>query len=151
VVVDVVVSGLGRPPSVGAFDLEVVFDPVILSSTGVTFSSFLGDAVLLEALTDFRFLPGSVELAEVSLLLSAELDALQPANFTLATLSFSALTSGSTTLTFSEITLDDAFGNLLIGQKAVPEPPTSLLTGAGLTLLNAVVSRWRRRRHAQPS
>ena len=75
---DIVISGLapGGPPSVGAFDLDVSFASAILSPTGVTFGSFLGIPGL-EALTDFKFLPGLVDLAEVSLLSPSALDALQ--------------------------------------------------------------------------
>lgn len=138
--VDVVISGLvaGGSPSVGAFDLDVSFDPAILSPTDVTFGPFLGDPNLFEALTDFTFLPGIVDLAEVSLLSSAELDALQPDPFTLATLSFSAFASGTTTLTFSQIIIDDAFGNKI----PIPEPSTLPLLGAGLAGLLAYG--WRR-------
>ncbi len=52
VTADVVISGVGRPPSVGAFDLDVSFDPTILSPTGVpVFGLFLGNPGPLEALT----------------------------------------------------------------------------------------------------
>jgi hypothetical protein len=143
--VGVVISGLGGPPSVGAFDLTVSSDPAILSPTGVTFGLFLGNPGLLEALTDFRFLAGLMEFAEVSLLLPSDLDDLQPASFTLATLSFTALASGTTMLAFSEITVDDAFGNLLLGKK-VPEPASLLLTASGLAGLGAVAGAWHGRR-----
>ena len=140
--VGVVISGLvaGGPPSVGAFDLTVSFNPAILSPTGVAFGLFLRNPGLLQALTGFNFLSGLVEFAEVSLLSPAALDALQPASFTLATLSFTALASGTTTLAFSQITVDDAFGNKL----AIPEPGTLLLLGSGLAGLGAVA--WRRHR-----
>ncbi len=78
--VDVVISGLGDgdEPSVGAFDLDVSFDSTIFSPTDVTFGPFLGDPdpFAFETLTDFNFLSGVVDLAEVSLLSPAELDAL---------------------------------------------------------------------------
>ena len=44
--VNVSISGLSNPPSVGAFDLDVGFNPAILSPTTVTFGSFLGEPVL---------------------------------------------------------------------------------------------------------
>src|SRR5262245_9225206 len=55
--VDVVVSGLaaGGPPSVGSFDLDVTFDPTVLSPIGVTFGPLLGDPNLGEALATFTF------------------------------------------------------------------------------------------------
>ena len=70
VTVDVDVSGLGNPPSVGAFDLTVSFDPALLLPTGVIFGSFLGDPTIPTALTDFTLSTSAIEFAEVSLLLS---------------------------------------------------------------------------------
>jgi PEP-CTERM motif len=142
--VNIIISDLfaGGPPSVGAFDLDVSFDTASLSPTGVTFGLFLG-VPGLETLTDFNFFPGVVDLAEVSLLSSAELDALQPSNFSLATLSFNALASGTTTLEFSEIIVDDAFGNLLLGKK-IPEPSSLWLMMSALVGVPA--SAWLRYR-----
>jgi hypothetical protein len=39
--VDVGISGIGPPPSVGAFDLSVSFDPALLLPTDVSFGRFL--------------------------------------------------------------------------------------------------------------
>jgi hypothetical protein len=147
VAVDVVISGLtaGAPPSVGAFDLDVSFNAGILSPTGVTFGPFLGDPALLEALTSVAVTPGLVDFAEVSLLLPAELDALQPASFSLATLSFDALMAGTSPLTFSQVAIADAFGATLTASVSsgsinvvVPEPGTLLLLGAAITGLMLV-------------
>jgi hypothetical protein len=141
VAVDIVISGLtaGQPPSVGAFDLDVSFAPNILVPTGVSFGPFLGDPALLEALTSVSVSPGLVDFAEVSLLLPAELDALQPASFALATLSFDTLAGGTSPLTFSQIVLADAFGGTLTASVGggsinvvVPEPGTLLLLGAAM-------------------
>jgi hypothetical protein len=143
--VDVAVSGLGAgiPPSVGAFDLDVSFDPLVLAPISVTFGSFLGDVTLGEALTSFTLSPGVVDLAEVSLLLPVELDALQPASFTLATLAFNTLSTGTSPLTFSQALVDDAFavrvaadpsnGNVTVEATGpVPRPSGLLLLGWGL-------------------
>ncbi len=113
--VDTVLSGLAAagPPSVGAFDLDVSFDPSILSPTGVTFGAFLGDPSLFEALTASSFLPGVVDLAEVSLLAPTDLDTLQPVSFALATLSFDTLAFGNSSLNFSQVIVSDAFGERL--------------------------------------
>jgi hypothetical protein len=147
VTVDVVISGLtaGAPPSVGAFDLDVSFNSGILSPTGVTFGPFLGDPALLEALTSVVATPGLVDFAEVSLLLPAELDALQPASFALGTLSFDTLARGTSPLTFSQVVLADAFGGTLtpsVGggtiNVVVPEPGTLLLLGAAMAGLMLV-------------
>src|SRR5690349_9097493 len=90
VTADVVISGkaVGSAPSIGAIDFDVTFDPTILSPTNVTFGPFLGNPGLFEALTDFKFLPGVVDFAEASLLSPAQLDTVQPASFSIATLSF---------------------------------------------------------------
>src|SRR6202022_4282685 len=123
--VDVIISGLGHPPSVGAFDLNVGFNPSILIPTAVTFGTFLGDPNLFEALTDFDFgTPGIVEFAEVSLLSPSELDALQQSSFSLAALSFSAIGNGTSPFMFlGNRRVDDAFGNKL----PIPEPATAIL------------------------
>src|SRR5437899_519027 len=44
VIVDIVISGTvaGGPPSIGAFDLDVSFDPHNLRSTAASFGPFLG-------------------------------------------------------------------------------------------------------------
>ena len=79
--VNAVISGLGNhaPPSVGAFDVSVGYNPLLLAPDDVTFGLLLGDPFLFEALTDVDFLtPGIANFAEVSLLSPSELDALQP-------------------------------------------------------------------------
>jgi hypothetical protein len=131
--VNVSISGLGNPPSVGAFDLDVGFNPAVLSPTAVTFGSFLGDPLLFEALTAFDFTtPGVVEFAEVSLLSPSELNARQSSSFLLATLSFVAISNGTSPFTFvGTPRVDDAFGNKL----GIPEPATAFLLGVGIIAL----------------
>ena len=140
VAVDAIVSGLGSglPPSVGAFDLDVAFAPEVFEPVGITFGPFLGDPLLFEAFTSFDFgTPAIVDFAEVSLLAAADLDALQPSTFSLATLMFIAISDGQSTFRFvGERRIDDAFGNKL----AIPEPPTVVLAGLGVLGLL-----WRRR------
>src|SRR5215510_10175942 len=115
VTVQVTVADLvaGAAPSVGAFDLDVTFDAALLSPTGVTFGPLLGDPDALEALTSLALSPGLIDLAEVSLLAPADLDALQPSSFTLATLSFTTLAVGISPLAFSQALVDDAFATRL--------------------------------------
>jgi hypothetical protein len=140
VTVDLFISGLGlgSPPSVGAFDLDVSFDPTILSPTNVVFSSFLGDPGSGEALTTFSFVSGAVDLAALSLLLPGALDLLQPSSFRLATLSFSTLAIGTSPLTFSQILVADAFGAPLAvtatagSVSKVPEPSSLVLISSGV-------------------
>jgi hypothetical protein len=127
---DVFVSGLGAssPPSVGSFDVTVIFDPTLLTATGLTFGPFLGSVGSGEVLVSSTTVPGKISVAAVSLLTPAELDALQPASFSLASLSFVASASGSTALNISSKIVGDAFGDDLV----VPEPRTFLLLSVGL-------------------
>lgn len=140
---DVVVSGLGAgvAPSLGAFDLVVAYDPVQLTFSGATFGTLLGAS----GITDLVQSAGSVNLAQVSLLLPAELDALQPASFTVATLQFVALSETPSVVSVSGALLSDAFGRPIgiesLGSAtvsptaAVPEPGAFLLYGAGLLVV----------------
>ena len=136
--VNVIISGLGNPPSVGAFDLNVGFNPAIFAPTAVTFGAFLGNPDLFEALTAFDFsTPGRVEFAEVSLLSPSELDALQRSSFLLAILSFTAISNGASPFIFvGDQRVDDAFGNKL--RITIPEPATVFLLGLGLIGLGII-------------
>lgn len=136
---EVIVEGLGDggPPSVGAFDLNLAYDISALVATGVTFGPWLGSPGL-DALVGFDLaLPGLVNFAATSLLASADLDALQPGRFVLATVLFDALANGPVSLAFTgDLRIDDASG-LKLAVSVVPAPATWLLlvvAGAGLGL-----------------
>jgi hypothetical protein len=152
--VDVVISGLGdfTSPSLGAFDLDIAFDPSILSLSSVVFGPFLGDISLAEAIASDTPGVGTVNVFEVSFLLDFELDALQPGSFPLVTLNFDTLNSGTSPLTITSATLSDAFGYLLSytaseGSVTVtPEPGTWVLMLSGLAGLLGI---WRKRAVAQ--
>lgn len=94
VVLDIIVGGLGdfAPDSVGAFDINIDFDALALSFSSYALGGYLGDIGLTQALdSSFGDLGGSVNLAEVSLLAAAGLDALQPDEFILASLNFDVI------------------------------------------------------------
>jgi hypothetical protein len=60
----------------------------------------LAQSRLFEALTDSGFVGDIANAAEVSLLPTAQLDALQAPNFTLFTLNFTALRNGTATFQY---------------------------------------------------
>jgi hypothetical protein len=140
---DLLVSGHtpGLPPSVGAFDLDISFNPALLTPTNISFGTSLGNPDLLEALVASTISTGKVNIAEVSLLPPATLDTLQPASFPLATLTFQALANGTATLALTGGVVDDAFGNKLV---SIPEPHTLCI--AGLTVI-ALIAKQRRLRN----
>lgn len=156
---DLVISDLGNfgPDSLGAFDISVGFDASVMSFTGYSLGGLLGDLSLFEALDlSTGESAGAVNVAEVSLLSALDLNALQPGEFTLATLTFgvSNLAVGATTQ-FSLVpgaTLADGAGTGLqfvegapaeiTGASPVPVPATPLL------LLSALLG-WRLLRRRQ--
>jgi len=146
--IDLVISGLGigGAPSLGAFDLDVTFDTGVLSLVDYSLGPYLGDLAAFDAL-DIGFgeyLPGRLNLAELSYLGPAELDSLQPDTFALATLEFETVALGRSSLDVPWRVPSDAFAEELpcdveMGSVTVvphtapvPEPATFLLLASGL-------------------
>jgi hypothetical protein len=79
--VDIVISDLGSsgPASIGAFDLDVTFDTGVLSFVDYSLGFLLGYVDLFEAvdLSLREYAPGTVNVAELSLLTPSELSFLQ--------------------------------------------------------------------------
>lgn len=148
--VDIVITdlGSGAAPTLAAFDLDVSFDPSVLSFLSVDFGLDLG-VPGLDALTSAGLLAGPmrVDLAATSLLANATLDAQQPASFVLATLHFVALAPGTSALAITQAVLADTAGgpgnNSIAADLAgadvtvVPEPGTAALLAMGIALFHA--------------
>jgi hypothetical protein len=151
--VDIVISGLQETPLdeiVSAFDLDISFNQNILSAKDPIAGAFFGDPdfdVLFSS--DIVSTPGVIDLAVLSFLSDSELAALQTDSFVLATLAFTAIDSGSSSLGFI---LDSQFGIDIKGKNAailndivsntanidvtvVPLPPTFLLFGSSIFIL----------------
>jgi hypothetical protein len=148
--VDVLVSGLDVATTViGSFGATVQFDPALLAPAAVDFGPGLGDPDLLEALTDFSFLEGAIEFAQVSLLSESSLFLLQSSEFRLATLTFQPIGLGTTPLRFSNVLIDDSDGIKLPFTEEggsitiVPEPGTVLVIGLLLLVLLCISRRKR--------
>lgn len=135
--------GVGIPPTLGAFMIDILFDPSVLSLNNVVFGNLLG-TLDVEALASYYddLLPGVVMLDETSFLFDVELDALQPDTFTLATLEFNGTGLGLSVLDTGLIDLSDATGvtlspdvtlqGTIVEVTGVPEPGTLILLLVGL-------------------
>lgn len=159
--IDVVIAGLGdsTAPSVGAFDLDVLYDPSLFTLTSVSFSDGLGDEGLGEVLTGSSNGVTSVNAFAVSLLTAAELNGAQPDTFTLMTLEFDAIAAGAGTFDAMVNAVGDENGaplavtaitpaQVISGFANVPSIPTletwmlllmaAVLAGAGLVMTGRV-------------
>jgi hypothetical protein len=135
---DVMVSGLGDgvAPSLGSYDFDISFDPSQLGFESVSFGTQLGAGSLQSSGAAL----GVVDLAEVSFLSPAELDALQPASFVLATLRFTPIATGTSSIGFTQAIVGDGFGAPLevslggarvVTERAIPEPGALALFALG--------------------
>jgi hypothetical protein len=159
--VAVTISDLGNgvAPSLSTYDLDISFDNTILDFNSVAFGDpVLGDQLdlFLGSLTESEEPSlGVVNLFELSLDLSQDLDSFQADSFTLATLTFDTIATGISPLNLSIVDLGDAFGAPLEAEAEVddrsvtvssrplgiPEPSFSLV-GFGLTVgLGALLSK----------
>lgn len=151
VLVDLTISGLGAggAPSLGVFDIDVSFDPLLLGLTTVTFGDpVLGDQLDVLGLGALNFITpgdGTVNLFELSFDTIDDLNLLQVGAFTLARLSFNSLAPGTALFALNINALGDAQGNALLEittsvasldismpSSQVPEPSTLLLVLAAL-------------------
>jgi hypothetical protein len=143
---DLVISELGSfsPDSLGAFDISIGFDASVLSFASYDLGGFLGDINLFEAVdASSGDIGGAVNVAEVSLLSAIDLDALQPGEFTLATLNFTVINLAAGAVSQLSVldgaVLSDADGESLSADtsgtasvRAIPVPGTLFLFAAAL-------------------
>lgn len=149
-------------PSLGAYDLAIGFNPLLLANPVVTFGDpVLGDQLALRfpSLKCAGVFPACdpsstpLELVELSFDSIRVLNLLQAGAFTLATVSFDSIGAGSSSITVSNVLLVDAIGNDLsrshqiditnglvsisapLQVPAVPEP-------GGLLLFASVLAGW---------
>ncbi|HEY1337058.1 MAG TPA: cohesin domain-containing protein [Bryobacteraceae bacterium] len=145
---DLVISNLGSI-LVGDFDLDIGFDPSVLTLNSATPGSHLGDIASGQAL-DFSLGetgPGVVNIAVVSTLSFPALAAIQTPPFSLATLSFTVgPIGGATTVeiaslnalgdsTGTAISIDAVGSATLTANAAIPEPGGIGPIGLGVVLL----------------
>jgi hypothetical protein len=140
--IQLVVGGLAAGESLGSYVVDVGWDESHLAFGRVEFGELLGGA---ERTFRDAALPTSASLsvAELSLLSPAELDALQPGAFAIATLHFDVIGAGTSEITILTAFLDDAGGSALeidsVGsarvQPPIPEPGAVLLFALGALLL----------------
>ncbi len=158
VMVDIVVTGLevgGINQIVSSFDLDVTYNPLVLTATSFTYSSALDTGTFGDLPNDPPlFLNGGVTfITNASLESDADLQLAQGDSVTLGTLFFQAIDSGPSTLdfgfaslggtNFSLLDFSKGTGNVTVRQPTqnpIPEPSTMLLMGTGSLGLLA----WRR-------
>jgi hypothetical protein len=141
--VDVIASDLaaGAAPSLGAFDLNVSYDGAILSFDSVVFGAGL-DVLSLGSLQDVDSgMSGLFNAFELSFDTTADLNTLQPDAFTLFTVTFNAVSAGTSLLGLSVNSLSSAEGTDLaadalngasVSVAPVPLPAAAWLLLSGL-------------------
>ena len=114
------ITGLGNltAPSLGAFDINLNFDPTILSFNSAVYGDpIFGDQLDPTGLGNtLNFSSpgfGTVELFDLSLDSASQLNSLQPATFILGTLVFDTIGTGTSSLDLTLNSLGDADGNSL--------------------------------------
>jgi MYXO-CTERM domain-containing protein len=151
--VDLRISGLGDAlaPALGAYRINVSFDPAILGLAAAPVFGTGLDVLGFGTLNGYTTSGGIVEVWEISMDSAADLEALQGDAFTLATLSFNALGYGTSAIGIDVVSLGDAMGDSLsylseggtVSVTRVDEPPAIALVG--LSMAGFLLSRRRRR------
>jgi len=160
--VNVGISGLGNGTALGAYDLNVEFDPTVLAYDGIAF----GNQLDIFGLGDIQFVTpdaGTVDVFELSLDSSSDLESLQQPAFVLATLTFDTLSTGiNSSLALTVNALSDADGNSVDSSvsggsvsvnaaavAATPEPCSLVLCLTGFLAIAGSLLNCRRNAEAQ--
>lgn len=111
--VEVTIDGVndGLTPALGAFDINLNFDPSLLRFQSATFGSQLDIFGLGDEQSVSTPTSGVVRAYEISLETSEDLTAFQATGFTLASFYFYAIGGGTSPLAISSNSLSDAFGS----------------------------------------
>jgi len=145
--------GIGNAPSVSTYDIDIAFNPSVLSFSSTIFGDrVLGDQLDLLSLGKVSSVTpslGTVNLFELSLDTPMDLNNLQADSFVLMTLYFSGLSVGMSPIDITLNALGDAEGEFLLANissgfvtvTAVPEPETYAMLLAGLGLLGFMARR----------
>jgi len=148
----------GSAPSLGAYDLNVNFDAGVLSYSSISWGTQLDLFGLgsIRGLDTSTVASGHLNAFEVSLDDTSDLDNLQAGNFTLFTLNFNAVGTGSSFLTLAINDLSDSAGNSFapgtdvanasVAVNAVPVPAALPLFASALLALSGRLLRRRARR-----
>lgn len=109
---DLVVSGLNAfaAPGVGAFDVDLTYNPAVLSAVSASFGTHLDLGLFGSIQSSNLSTPGLIHLDEVSLESSSDLLSSQPASFKLATLNFTGTGGGVSSVAVASATLSDVTG-----------------------------------------
>lgn len=146
---DIVLSDRPAATPVGFFDLDVGFNPAVLSFLDMTLTDALGDISLGQAVN--ASLPpdlagGVLNLSVLSLLPNLAGQSTSPV---LGRVSFSAIGVGDAGIGFGFTAIEDLVGNTMsfaavdAAISVVPEPATFWMLGAGLLALSAAAARRR--------
>lgn len=141
VTVSVMIDGLGDgvPLSLSAFDLDIEFDSSALSFVGYGLFDELGGVIDGIDLSWGEYIPGVINIAELSLLSNFDLWNFQPGSFTLAELFFTVDTAVTSAIAFVYADLVDVNGdtiNIIGANNASITGTNPVPTPAALTLMS---------------